>query len=348
VKPADNLDIVFLFVSRTILAAVFLSAGALKLKEISGFRASLSSWGLTGPLAAIVAWVIPVLELIFSVSILCSGILAKFGAVGLCGLASSFAIAIGYNMKRGFRPNCHCFGNASASPISANHLCFAVAAGLAAFLVAAANRDRMEPILWPLSSTSGFPILFVAILVAVVVLRIKRDSETKKLLEYLLESVAELRGLPLGAQAPKGQLKSTTGQLVDLDSFHERGRPAAFIFVHPKCGLCKALFATLVAKYPTADCSVNIVLLSSGSASETRSAYSGEFVVLLDSNDIVKKAFGSDRTPSAVLVDSSGQIASALAVGPRAIRALISSEVAKLDAARNAIVPPPTERTVTE
>jgi peroxiredoxin len=124
----------------------------------------------------------------------------------------------------------------------------------------------------------------------------------------------------LGDPAPPLARKDLDGRPVDLADY--RGRDTLVVFWQPACPHCQRLAEDLrrwEAEPPLG--APRLLLVSSGSADENR-ALGLRSSVVLDEGFTLGKAFGARATPSAVLVDAEGRIASAVGVGARDVLAL--------------------------
>jgi peroxiredoxin len=104
-----------LLVSRLLLAAVFLLAGAAKLVDPVGSRRALRDFGVPSALARPMVLLLPLLELAVAVALIPAR-LAWYGARGALALLTVFMIAVGIAMIRGRKPDCHCFGQLHSAP----------------------------------------------------------------------------------------------------------------------------------------------------------------------------------------------------------------------------------------
>jgi thiol-disulfide isomerase/thioredoxin len=94
------------------------------------------------------------------------------------------------------------------------------------------------------------------------------------------------------------------------------------VFWNPGCGFCQQMLPDLKewkaeweARAP--ENSPRLLLVSAGSAAANRQMGFASPVVLLDQQFAVGRAFGASGTPSGILVDAEGKVASEVAVGPR-------------------------------
>jgi thiol-disulfide isomerase/thioredoxin len=129
--------------------------------------------------------------------------------------------------------------------------------------------------------------------------------------------------LPIGAAAPPVKLPDLSGAMVDLAE--HRGTRTLVLFWNPGCGFCQRMLPDLKAwEAKTPKGAPKLVLVSSGTAEENREQ-GLRSPILLDQNFSVGSAFGTDGTPSAVMIDAHGRIASELAVGGPAVMKLARS-----------------------
>jgi thiol-disulfide isomerase/thioredoxin len=131
----------------------------------------------------------------------------------------------------------------------------------------------------------------------------------------LVAGVLDAPGLPLGAPAP------ALDSLTALDAAVPRfgGREALVLFWNPDCGFCRSMHQELLAWEAEANgASPRLVVVSSGDEERTR-AEGFRSPVLLDPEHTASEAFRAGGTPSAVLVDADGRVASELLMGAEAI-----------------------------
>ena len=131
----------------------------------------------------------------------------------------------------------------------------------------------------------------------------------------LVAQVLDTPGLPLGAPAPAlDGLTSLGGAAPSLG-----GRESLLVFWNPDCGFCRSMHDDLLAwEAGAGDSSPQLVVISSGDSERTRAEGFGSSV-LLDPEFSVGGALGAAGTPSALLVDADGRVASGVMVGAEAI-----------------------------
>lgn len=134
-------------------------------------------------------------------------------------------------------------------------------------------------------------------------------------------------GPAVGEPAPDLSLRTLEGGEARL-SDQLAGRTAV-VFWNPSCGFCQRMLADLrrFAEAPPAG-APSVVVVSTGDPEQNR-AMGLSAPVLLDGSFATGQAFGATGTPSAVLVDEEGQVASGIAVGAPAVLELVGAEPAQ-------------------
>jgi peroxiredoxin len=126
--------------------------------------------------------------------------------------------------------------------------------------------------------------------------------------------------LKVGEPAPELRLPDLTGKLVDLADL--RGSKTLVLFWNPGCGFCQRMLDDLKAwEANPPKGAPKLLVVASGTLEDNR-ALGLKSPVLLDPNFSAGPQFGVNGTPSAVLVDAKGNIASEVAVGAPAVLAL--------------------------
>jgi peroxiredoxin/uncharacterized membrane protein YphA (DoxX/SURF4 family) len=128
-----------------------------------------------------------------------------------------------------------------------------------------------------------------------------------------------------GARAPRVALPDLAGTTVSLADW--RGEPTIVLFWNPGCGFCQQMAGDLRAwEVNPARGAPKLLLVSTGSVDANR-AMGFKSTMLLDQGFAVGRAFGAGGTPSAVLVNGKGRIASELMVGRPGVLALLGVSV---------------------
>jgi peroxiredoxin/uncharacterized membrane protein YphA (DoxX/SURF4 family) len=121
------------------------------------------------------------------------------------------------------------------------------------------------------------------------------------------------RGPELGEPAPDLRLADLEGEIVDLEDF--RGEKTLVLFWDPGCGFCQQILPDLKWWEENRPEDAPRLLVVSTGAEEANREQGFSSTVVLDQEFAVGRAFGADGTPSAVLVDEEGKVASELALG---------------------------------
>ena len=131
----------------------------------------------------------------------------------------------------------------------------------------------------------------------------------------------------VGEAAPEVKLPDLEGNTVELADF--RGEETLVLFWNPGCGFCQQMLPDLKEWEATSpEGAPRLVVVSAGSEEANREMGLAS-PVLLDQQFAVGRAFGASGTPSAVLVDAEGKVASEVAVGAPAVLELAGAEQTK-------------------
>ncbi|MGE3268985.1 MAG: MauE/DoxX family redox-associated membrane protein [Chloroflexota bacterium] len=337
--------------ARLILIAVFIVAGIAKLWDRSETRRSLTDFGVPACLVSIVAVLLPVTEvatagLLFPVSTV------WWGALAALALLVLFTGAIAFNLLRGRRPACRCFGQLGAGPVSASTLVRnAVLLAVALALVAPGPAHRYASLVSWMSELSTAETVNLAVglaalllLATILLVLFQVLGQQGRLLLRLDELERRLsatghapiappavppasvpEGLPFGAPAPDFTLPDITGRPATLTRALDLGQPVLLLFTDPECAACTSLLPDIGGWQQDLAPSLTVLVISRGAASANRakSAEHGIAPVLLQQDYEVADLYRVYATPSAVLVRPDGTIGSPLAGGPDQIRSLV-------------------------
>jgi peroxiredoxin/uncharacterized membrane protein YphA (DoxX/SURF4 family) len=137
------------------------------------------------------------------------------------------------------------------------------------------------------------------------------------------DAPAAPRGIPMGGKAPKVQLPDLEGKEVNLDEI--RNGRTALLFWNPGCGFCQRLVEDIKSwEKERPEGAPQLVLVSTGAAEANRE-HGFESTILLDQGFRTGEAFGASGTPSAILIDADGNVASGLSVGGPDVMNLLRS-----------------------
>lgn len=125
----------------------------------------------------------------------------------------------------------------------------------------------------------------------------------------------------LGFPAPSFELPDLSGTPVKLSDF--TGQKTFLLFWSPGCSFCKQMLDDLRVWEAMQEVDApQLLIVSTGTANELRELELRS-PVMLDDGAAVRQAFGSTGSPSAVLIDEEGNIASTLARGAPSVLALL-------------------------
>jgi thiol-disulfide isomerase/thioredoxin len=128
--------------------------------------------------------------------------------------------------------------------------------------------------------------------------------------------------LPVGSPAPRFALPDLAGNT--MDSIHFNGNGTALLFWNPACGFCQRMLPQLKEWEKSRSTSApRLVLVSSGSR-DANHAMDLKATVLIDDEFAVGHLYGAKGTPTGLLLDSKGMIASELAVGASALMEILA------------------------
>ena len=342
-----------LLAARLLLAAVFAVAGLAKLADLPGSRRAARGFGVPSRLAAPFGLLLPMVELAIAVALVPRAS-ARYGAVAALMLLVLFVLAIVANLARGRRPECHCFGQLHSRPAGwmtvARNVALAAVAGFVAWQ--GWDNPGRSVIAWAgdLSTTERVGVigglLALGLLAAVGWLAFHLLGQNGRLLTRLdaLEAAmaasgrapipapapvpapaAPELGLPVGAPAPAFKLPGLHGETLTLDALRAPGKPVILVFSDPGCGPCNGLLPDIGRWQREHADRFTVALVSRGTpgANRPKSAEHGVNRILLQRDSEVAEAYQASGTPIGVVVGPDGRIASSLAPGADAIRALV-------------------------
>lgn len=338
-------------------AAPFVVISALVYSGVSklGARAAVSesaeALGLPDSVAAFAGrWLAP-LE-IATAALMVPAATAAVGAAFAFALFGAFTALVGWNLARGRRPACACFGAASASPISnwtlgRNVLLSSLAglslsstpgvggAGLLARVVVGAGTD---------ATLAWLIVANAALLLVVLARRPSRDLEAVAPPQPASAPEPESSpGWPIGVPAPSFDLPALEGGRTGLSDLVARDRDVVLIFTSPDCSTCAALLPEIALWQERHANDVTIAIVTQGPAASHRddAREFGLRRVLLQGDREVAAAFRAGAAPSAVVVDRSRRVASRVAVGAVEIRRLVEARAVRARVPAGVVSPAP-------
>ena len=134
-------------------------------------------------------------------------------------------------------------------------------------------------------------------------------------------------GLPIGAPAPDFSARDLAGKIVSFENLLIKNKPMLLFFLSPSCIPCQALLPEFETWQNDLKEKLNFVFISKGKEKENaeRFATTNFKQILLQKDNEIAEAFNAVWTPTAVLINADGSIASHLAAGDMAIRSLLEN-----------------------
>jgi thiol-disulfide isomerase/thioredoxin/uncharacterized membrane protein YphA (DoxX/SURF4 family) len=336
-----------ILVVRLSLVAVFLASGAAKLIDRKAFARSLAEFGLPLPLIPPVSVTLPLFEVGIGATLLADDVAWWAAIAGACLLAV-FVGVIGWNLRRGRKPSCRCFGAIGSGPVGRTTVARNTALLFAAGLLVAEQPGRIgNAVSWTTTLTwrDGVALALVVVGLAVLAaqswLMFQLLAQSGRLLSRLdalegrIGTVAwhpqntSNHGLLIGQEGPALIVNGTLGQRLQLPRPYEDDKPALLAFMDPGCGPCEALLPEIATWQSEYADRFRLIVISQGSAeaNRLRAAKHGIYEVFVQTAREVSDAYHIGVTPSAVLLASNGRIASHTALGADNIRLLVTAIV---------------------
>lgn len=333
---------VLLLILRLSLASVFGIAGIAKLFDPAGSEKAFGDFGLPKFIAKPMVVILPAFELAIA-GLLLFVATSWFGAIGAAALFVIFTGGMLYQMAKGNAPDCHCFGQIHSEPVGVtsvgrNFLLLV----LSGFLVAQGQANQGTSLVDSNQDIMQFVIgIAVVVLLLAAVLFLKKISEQQTQIMRrieLLDLVAQeggtverdhagdpYEGMPIGAVVPDFELTDLDGGTVALAVLKAANMPILFFYVSPNCNPCKALVPEFDRWQKDLAGKVQLVFISNGNADENREKFStdSDKLILLQKDREVSELIRAKWTPTAILMDADGRIASHAAAGDAAIRELV-------------------------
>jgi peroxiredoxin len=344
---------VVLLLIRIILFGIFALAGIGKLLDLPGSEKAVKDFGVPEDLAKPFSILLPVAEIFIAVLLLFVQT-SWLGAIGGFLLLLVFIGGMIFQMAKGNAPDCHCFGQIHSEPVSAKSLIRnAVFASLAFVLIVSGSENQGLSLFDSSndSSEGNFMSLILGfatvglLAAAVYFLKLISEQQTQimrriEILELTSHEGREIErenvsnpreGLPIGASVPDFELPDVNGRSVAFEHLLAQSKPMLFFFVSPNCIPCAALLPEIEAWQKELEGKINFVFISSGQAKENLDKFAGGNLkqILLQKDREVSTLFGALWTPTALLVNADGTIASHPAAGDAAIRELVEKTKAQ-------------------
>lgn len=329
-----------LLLARILLAGIFALAGVAKFLDLRGSEKAFVDHGVPRSLALPGAVALSVFEIAIAVLLLSTDT-SWYASIAALGLLVLFISQMSFHLARGHTPDCHCFGQVHSAPVSKVSILRNVLFALPALgLVVSGPRAQGTALTDPRLDIMQliFGSATVALLaVAVVSLRkiLTQQQELAKRVE-LMELIARdgasvtredvghpHEGLPIGAVFPDFELPAADGGVSSLAGLRADGLPILFFFVSPSCGPCRGLVPEFEKWQRELAGRVRFVFVSSGYAEDNAEKFGPGKTILLQHDRELANLARAQWTPTAVLVDRNGRVASHAAAGDSAIRTLV-------------------------
>jgi peroxiredoxin/uncharacterized membrane protein YphA (DoxX/SURF4 family) len=335
---------ILLLLIRIFLFGIFALAGITKLLDLEGSEKAVKDFGAPPETAKTLAIALPFAEIVFAVCLLFVGT-SWLGAVGALILLLTFIGGMIWQLAQGKAPDCHCFGQIHSEPVGKKSLIRNIVfAALALILVAQGwNNQGLGFSELPNDvAMQLFTGLAVTALLGVAVFYLKKISEQQTQIMRRIEVIELIshdggkeiereetgnphEGLPVGAPFPDFELADINGKIVTFEHFLGKAKPVLFFFVSPTCNPCRALLPEIETWQKELQDKMQFVYVSNGKPEDNLEKLGGEGFkqILLQKDRELAEAVKANWTPTALLVNTDGAIASHPAAGDAAIRALV-------------------------
>lgn len=332
-----------LLLIRFALAALFATAGVAKFFDPPGTEKAIIGFGIPATLARQLRSLLPLAEMLIAISLLFVDI-SWFGAIGAAAILVAFTVAMVIQFSKGNAPDCHCFGQIHSEPVGLPSILRNIALiALAGFLIYAGPTVQGGDVTsTPLSLAIvfGFALLFCIGVAAILYLKeISTDQQLLmrrvELLELIGREGGEVEredlsdpneGLPIGAMLPEFTAKNVLdgSQFSSSDIFSD-SHPTLMLFVSPTCNPCQALLPEIEGWIEEFNDRAKFVFVTTGNEKENRDKFASvdPSAIILQKEREIAESVNAFWTPTGLLVDGSGRIASRLAPGDNSIRELV-------------------------
>jgi len=332
---------IVLLIIRLILFGVFAVSGVSKLLDPEGTEKAMRDFGTPDEFARFFAVGLPFAEIVFAVCFLFVS-MSWLGAAGALVLLLTFIGGMLWQIKLGRAPDCHCFGQIHSEPVGIKSLVRNIVFAVLAILLLVQGREDQGLDL-ATSSTGMLQMVLILFLVVVGVVLlgylVKLTAQQNEIVRRL--SVLELTGgepgaverneagdpgdaLPIGAPLPDFVIPDLNGRTVTFEHLLGENKPFLFVFVGAQCSPCEQLFPEILEWETEFAGKLHFVLVSHGDVEVNRQKFGqSQGTVLVERDREFATAVYAKWTPTALFVDSAGNIASHPAAGDVAIRRLI-------------------------
>ncbi|MFZ1427413.1 MAG: MauE/DoxX family redox-associated membrane protein [Geminicoccaceae bacterium] len=325
------------------IAALFFVAGISKLANVRRTKESILQFGAPEWTAGGISIFIPTAEILVGLLLIFSNT-ALYGIIGVIVLLLLFSAAIAWNLAKGHKPNCNCFGQIKSTPINKMMLVKNAVMLFSAMFLLWIDIAYSSASIGELGIFSSIQPVYVLLLFAVFLsvvegvliyhllqqsgrLLIRMDTLEIGLTQGSVNAFNTHNiGLPIGSSAPRFELTSlTTGQMILFKDLIRGPFATILIFSDPDCGPCNSLLPDIERWEKDFGKIANFALISRGSIQENRLKVGVLSIsyILLQKDREVAEMYRVTATPSAQVIGEDGRIRSNLAIGPQAIEELV-------------------------
>jgi methylamine utilization protein MauE len=307
------------------LPATFTLAATAKLRDPKRAREALLGFGIPEPATRPTLTALILVELTIAV-LLAYPPTQPTGAIGATAILAVFTLAIVWQLLRGRRPACACFGALTDSAISwksvgRNVLLIALAAVLVAFpqtRVAPTPIDTGTLLTSMALAWMGISLVWLLLLTRQNGRLLLRLQQLEERAEGAIPAAAHPQPLRVGAAVPPLRLSDARGRSFDLSRF--RGRPVLLLFVDSACNHCQSLLARL-RNAELGNTATALVVISDRAL--LQHDLPTEMTMLIDAGWSNMTLFGLRGTPAAVALEADGTLAQLAVHGTSAVSAAL-------------------------
>lgn len=341
---------IFLLAIRLILAAVFGIAALSKLRDTQPTHAHMLGAGLPHALAGALAIGLPLVEIGIAIALI-SEPFQQAGAWVALLLLIAFSAYIVWQLVRGNRAACNCFGTLTHAPLGpallVRNAALALMAGL--LLITPPVHLALSADVVALAALSAGTVALAYWCVQLtrqqgrLLLRIERieQLEPREWVARPNDPLAHAQSqlpkitapLQAGQRIPDWPLLDVHGTPINLRDL--LGAPSNILFLDQTCLHCRALFLRLRDWVPVAR---TVVFVSGYRASQT--IFASGITVVDGAMPDAMRVFGIQSTPAAIQVNANGNLIGSPITGASAVMALLEASSDSADPAPNTMEVP--------
>jgi peroxiredoxin len=323
-----------------VLAVVFVVAAGGKLIDLRGARTAVAEFGVPELVAPTLGTVLPLIELAAAVALVFRPSAQWGGALALA-LLLAFIAGMANALRKGEAPDCHCFGAIHSAPVSWRQIVRnAALAAVAVFVIGWGTGPALDAWVSDRSPAELVAVLAGAAALGLLALAVQQWLLIRTLRTELADaqSAAPTEGLRIGVPAPAFTLPDVEGQTISLDALRAGGKKVLLMFMSAGCGPCEGMLPEMERLRNTVADHLTIGLVGRDTIYQYAAVSNAEpdGLTLPDARarderldrdlvDLVEvfNAYRLKATPSAVVVNPDGTIATSTVNGHPAIEALL-------------------------